>query len=139
MTLAQVLEVWKEPTEIEEGEDPQSAHDILGPISNFASDGDPNRCRAQLDLTSYFDTIDFDEPKVLVACALIDHGVGAGGIVQCYDLKHLFKRLRERLKSLTTGCKIGDGAAIQRSILQDLLRMHQPDLALTSLFDPLDR
>lgn len=125
---------------IEEGEDnPVSAHDALGPISNFASDGDANRRRAFNTLTDSYDMSSFDSMEVLRKCELMDSTLGEGGITACFDPKHLLKRLRERLKSLTTGVKVGAGAPIRRTVLEELLGMHQPLLKLKLLLDPLDR
>lgn len=126
--------------EMEEGEDnPVSAHDALGPIYNFASDGDANRRRAFDSLTNLCDMSSFAEMGALTKCVLMDRMLGEGGITAGFDPKHLIKRLRERLKSPTTGVKVGAGAAVQRDTLESLLSMHQPQLPLKQLLDPLDR
>lgn len=125
---------------MEEGEDnPVSAHDALGPISNLASDGDANRRRALNNVTNSHDMSSFPEMSVLVKCDLMDRSLGEAGTTACFDPKHLLKRLRERLKSQTTGVKIGAGAAIQRDKLEMVLGMHQPQLKLKQLLDPDDR
>ena len=70
--------MWKERIEMEEGETPRSAHEVLGPISHFASDGDSTRCRAQLLVTSTKEFGDFAEQRVLETCNLLDRTVGEG-------------------------------------------------------------
>ncbi|CAN0432340.1 unnamed protein product, partial [Ectocarpus sp. 12 AP-2014] len=96
--------------------------------STYASDGDSNRRRAFKNLTESRDMSDFTGTRCLVKCDLMDRTLGEGGVVGCFDPKHLIKRLRERLKSLTTGVKIGDGVPIRRGALEKLLGMHQPNL-----------
>lgn len=124
--------------EMEEGESCRSAKDVLGPISNFASDGDATRRRAQRLLTRTKRCGDFPELKMLQTCHLFDQDVGEGGVSDGYDLKHLVKRIRERAKS-SKGLKVGDGAPINAAVLRQLIGMHQPDLPLSSLLAPDDR
>ena len=125
---------------MEQGElEPKSAHDALGPISNFASDGEANRRRALNNLPGSRNMSEFASTKQLVSNELMDQVVADGGVVGCFDKKHLLKRLRERAKSLTTGIRVGAGAPVGRAVLQRLLSMHQPSLPLKALFDPLDR
>lgn len=141
LCLSQIRCLWREPQVWNKGEKSQSAHDLLGPIGSIHSDGDAGRRRAfiQFASDSYFSSGEDGYLRVLVACAMMDQEAAPGEIVYGMDPKHLVKRLRERLKSETTGVRVGGGAAITGPVLRHLALALDPTRNVESLLDPADR
>lgn len=124
---------------MEDDGESESVHARIGPLGSIHSDGDAQRRRAFLKVAADYSFLSEDYLQALTECVLMDQVCGPCGVVHCFDWKHLIKRLRERLKSETTGVKISDGPAITGPSLRRLAVALDPQRRLESLFNPADR
>ena len=116
-------------------------YDRFGSLWVLATDGAANR---RIAMNMIFRSVKLCETanyyKYLARMKGLDLMTSDEGTVECYDLKHLIKRFRERLKSKTKSIYIGN-VALSRDFLMHSLKRYGnvTDEDLNRLFDPEDK
>lgn len=107
----------------------------IGPIVLVASDGDAVRRQFFHEFTTHHTS------DMLRGFKLMDRTTSAGGVVQCFDMKHNLKRLRARDISKKGVTISEEGLALNCDSYRELFRWYDetPDGMYKSFFDVDDK